>query len=107
MDSRKHLDPSTKKKLLYFEDIGFDKCFSNSDIYVLNQGKYLVLILLYVDDLLITRNNIDIIQECISKLKATFEMIYLILMHYYLGMQVYQYKDCTYLSQSKYISNIL
>ena len=29
------------------------------------------------------------------------------LLHYYLGMQVYQYKDCTYLSQSKYILNIL
>jgi len=41
------------------------------------------------------------------KLKATFEMIDLGLLHYYLGMQVYQYKDCTYLSQSRHISNIL
>ena len=60
-----------------------------------------------MDDRLITRNNDEIIQECISKLKATFEMIDLGLLHYYLGMQVYQYKDCTYLSQSKYISDIL
>ena len=67
----------------------------------------MVLILLYVDDLLITGNNEEIIQECISKLKATFEMIDLGLLHYYLGMQVYQYKDCTYLNQSKYISDIL
>jgi len=74
---------------------------------VLNQGKDMVLILLYVDDLLITGNNDEIIQECISKLKATFEMIDLGLLHYYLGMQVYQYKDCTFLGQSKYISNIL
>jgi len=66
-----------------------------------------ILILLYVDDLLITENNDKIIQECISKLKATFEMTDLGLLHYYLGMQVYQYKDCTYLNQSKYISDIL
>jgi len=36
-----------------------------------------------------------------------FEMTDLDLLHYYLGMQVYQYKDCTDLSQSKYISYIL
>ena len=74
---------------------------------MLNQGKDEVLILLYVDDLMITRNNDKIIQEFISKLKVTFEMTDLGLLHYYLGMQVYQYKDCTYLSQSKYISDIL
>ena len=60
-----------------------------------------------MDDLLINENNIKIIQECISKLKVTFEMIDLGLLHYYLEMQVYQHKDCTYLNQSKYISNIL
>jgi len=91
----------------YFVDIGFSKCFSNSDLYVLNQRKDTVLILLYVDDLLITGNNDEIIQECISKLKATFEMTDLCLLHYYLGMQVYQYDDCTYLNQSKSISDIL
>jgi len=48
-----------------------------------------VLILLYVDDLLITGNNEEIIQECISKLKATFEMTDLGLLHYYLRMQIY------------------
>jgi len=95
------------KILGYFADIGFFKCFSDSDLYVLNQGKYMVLILLYMYDLLITGNNDEIIQECISKLKATFEMTDLGLLHYYLGMQVYQYKDCTYLIQSKYISDIL
>ena len=58
----------------------------------------MVLIHLYVDDLMTTKNNDEIIQECISKLKATFEMIDFGLLNYYLGMQVYQYKDCTYLS---------
>ena len=65
------------KILGYFVNIGFSKCFSDSDLYVLNQGKDMVLILLYVDDLLITRNNDEIIQECISKLKATFERHFL------------------------------
>ena len=65
---------------------------------MLNQGKDVILILLYVNDLLITENNDKIIQECIFKLKAMFEMIDLGLLQYYFGMQVYQYKDCMYLS---------
>ena len=96
-----------KNILGYFANIGFSKYFSDSDLYVLNQRKYVVLILLYVDDLLITEKNDKIIQACISKLKATFKMNDLGLLHYYLGMQVYQYKDCNYLNQSKYISYIL
>lgn len=63
-----------------------------------------MLILLYVDDLLIIGNNIVLIHDNISKLKVNFEMIDLDLLHYYLSMQVYQYKDCTYIIQSKYIS---
>ena len=96
-----------KKISRYFTDIGFFKCFFYSDLYMLNQEKDVVLILFYVNDLLITKNNDEIIKECIYKLKATFEIIDLGLLHYYLEMQVYQYKDYTYLNQSKYISNIL
>lgn len=91
----------------YFETLGFSKCYSNPDLYVLNERKELVLILLYVDDLLIMRNNMVIINEGIAKLKVEYEMIDLGLLHYYLGMQLYQCKDCTYLSQSKYILDIL
>jgi len=70
----------------YFVDISFSKCFLDSNLYVVTQGKDVVLILLYVDDLLIAENNKEIIQEGISKLKETFEMIDLALLHYYLGM---------------------
>jgi len=70
-----------KKLSRYFIDIGFFKYFSDSNLYVLNQGKDVVLILLYVDDLLITGNNDEIIQECISKLKVIFEMTDLGLLH--------------------------
>ena len=86
----------------YFKSIGFSKCYTNSDFYVLKEGNDLVLILLYADDLF-TGNNMTIINEGITKLKAEYEMTDLGLLHYYLGMQVYQYRDCTYLSQFKYI----
>jgi len=77
-----------RKILGYFADIGFFKCFFDSDLYVLNQGKDVVLIFFYVDDLLITGNNDEIVQECISKFKVIFEMTDIGFLHYYLGMQV-------------------
>jgi len=78
-----------KKISGYFEDIGFSKCFFDLDLYVLNQGKDLILILLYVDDMLIIGNNMFLIQDYISKLKETFEMTDLGLLHYYLAMQMF------------------
>ena len=75
-----------KKISGYFADIDFFKCFFDFDLYVLNQRKDVILILFYMYDLMIIENNDEIIQECISKLKATFEMINLGLLHYYLGM---------------------
>jgi len=40
-----------KKISRYFETLRFSKCYSDSNLYVLNEGNDFVLILLYVDDL--------------------------------------------------------
>jgi len=61
-----------KKISRYFETLGFSKCYSDSTLYVLNEGKELVLIILYVYDILIMINNIMIINECITKLKVEY-----------------------------------
>ena len=91
----------------YFISLGFDKCYSDYDLYVLKKDNLIIIIALFVDDLLVTGNNIEAIYECISKLKEEYEMTDLGLLHYYLGMQVYQHDDCTYVSQSKYIGDLL
>ena len=56
---------------------------------------------------MITGNNLTIVDQCIASLKSKYDMTDLGLMHYYLGMQIYQHEDCTYLSQSKYVTDIL
>ena len=91
----------------YFFTLGFDKCYSDTDFYVLQKDNLIIIIALFVDDLLVTGNQMEVILDCISKLKSEYEMTDLGLLHYYLGMQVYQHEDCTYVSQSKYIGDLL
>jgi hypothetical protein len=65
-----------------------------------------VIFLLYVDELFLTREeNLNI--ECKKKLVAEFEMKYLGLMHYFVGLEVWQSPEKIFLNQGKYAVEIL
>ena len=60
-----------------------------------------VILLLYVDDLFLTGNEKQIM-ESKKKLAEEFEMKYLGLMHYFLGLEVWQSLEGIFLNQGKY-----
>jgi len=62
-----------------------------------------VIILLYVDDLLLTGVEKSI-QECKKQYTAEFDMKDLGSMHYYLGLEVWQEPNEIYLGQGKYVT---
>ena len=62
---------------------------------------------LYVDDLFITRNNVNMILGLKKQLVDTFEMIYLGLLNLFLGIQILRTDDGIFLSQPKYALDIL
>jgi hypothetical protein len=66
----------------------------------------LVILLLYVDDLFLTGEE-NIIVECKQRLPAKFEMKDLGLMHYFLGLEVWQSLERIFLNQGKYTVEIL
>ena len=65
-----------------------------------------MILLLCVDDLFLTGEDKPI-NECKKKLTAEFEMKYLGMMHYFLGLEVWQYPDDIFLNQGKYALEIL
>ena len=65
-----------------------------------------MILLLYVDDLFLTGEDKPII-ECKKKLVAKFKMKDLGMMHYFLGIEVWQYPDEIFLNQGKYAIKIL
>jgi hypothetical protein len=91
----------------YLRKVGFQRSESDDTLYIHQQGPYLVILFMYVDDLIIKGNNDDHIAQVKKELHACFKMTYLGLLHYYLGFQVFQCPHHIFISQSKYASEIL
>ncbi|MCO5569919.1 hypothetical protein L7F22_023633 [Adiantum nelumboides] len=66
---------------------GFCNSPTESTLYIKHEGDVLLIVVLYVDDLLITRPNERHIAEFKADLNATFKMKDLGLLHHYLGIQ--------------------
>jgi hypothetical protein len=65
-----------------------------------------VILLLYVDDLFLTGEE-KLIAECKKRLAIEFEMKDLGLMHYFLGLEVWQSPERIILNKGKYTVEIL
>ena len=64
------------------------------------------MLLLYVDDLFVTGMD-GLIADMKRKLAVEFKMKELGMMHYFLGMEVWQSADGIFLGQGKYVVEIL
>ncbi|XP_016576459.1 uncharacterized protein LOC107874096 [Capsicum annuum] len=62
---------------------------------------------LYVDDLLVTENNIALIEEFKEEMMKVFEMTDLGEMTYFLGMEIKQTQNEVFVCQKKYMKEIL
>eukprot|EP00253_Pinus_taeda_P026418 PITA_26418 len=72
---------------------GFSRCHSDNTVYTKKVGKSLIILVLYVDDLILTGSDPNLIKHVKSNLKKKFEMIDLGHLHYFLGLQVLQSKE--------------
>ena len=86
--------------------LGFARSKAGSNLYHKVEGDKPVLLLLYVDDLFLTGDE-ELISKTKEKLSSEFEMKDLGLMHYFLGLEVWQKPDEIFLSQGKYTVEIL
>ena len=74
-------------------DNGFSRCHSKNTIYTKKVGKSLIILVIYVDDLILTSSDPNHINHVKSSLKKKFEMKNLGNLHYFLGLQVLQSKE--------------
>eukprot|EP00253_Pinus_taeda_P018038 PITA_18038 len=86
---------------------GFSRCHSDNTVYTKKVGKSLIILVLYVDDLILTGSDPNLINHVKSSLKKKFEMTNLGHLHYFLGLHVLQSKEGISLSQSKYAYDLL
>jgi hypothetical protein len=90
----------------FLMSLGFTKSKADPNLYYKVEDSGPVILLLYVDDLFLTGNE-KLITECKRKLASEFEMKDLGMMHYFLGLEVWQKPDEIFLSQGKYAVEIL
>jgi len=90
----------------YLIRIGFMKSYVDLNLYIKVVNNDPFIILLYVDDLFIIGVE-QRIQECGKVLVVEFEMKDIGLMHYYLGLEVWQRPGEIYLGQGNYIIKLL
>ena len=81
---------------------GFSRCHSDNTVYTKRVDGQLIILVLYVDDLILTSSDPKLINHVKSSLKKKFDMTDLGYLHYFLGLQVLQSKERIFLSQSKY-----
>ena len=86
--------------------LGFTKSKVNSNLYFKVEGKRPVMLLIYVNDSFLTGED-KLIKDARRKLATKFEMKDLGMIHYFLGMEVWQNADGVFLGQGKYAVNIM
>jgi hypothetical protein len=90
----------------FLTSLGFTKSKEDSNIYFKIMNNESVILLLYVDDLFLTGEE-KLITKCKKRLSLEFEMKDLGLMHYFLGVEVWQSPERIFLNRGKYTVKIL
>eukprot|EP00253_Pinus_taeda_P011391 PITA_11391 len=72
---------------------GFSRCHSDNTVYTKTVGNSLIILVVYVDDLILTGSDPILINHVKSSLKKKFEMTDLGHLHYFLCLQVLQSKE--------------
>lgn len=86
---------------------GFRACHSDNSLFVYSSHLATVYILVYVDDLIITGDNINFMECFISDLHKTFALKDLGNLHYFLGVKIIRNHTGLIMSQKGYIEDVL
>jgi hypothetical protein len=86
---------------------GFTLSPYDSALFIRHTSTDITLILLYMDDMIITGDDTASIRDLQKFLSQYFEMKDLGTLSYFLGLEVTPSSDSYYLSQAKYASNLL
>ena len=91
----------------YFLKNRFNRSENEHTIYIKSNVNDMIIVCLYVDDLIYTSSSDLLVEEFREAMIIEFEMTSLGLLHYFLGIEVTQMNEGIFISQEKYVSNLL
>ncbi|CAA7013099.1 unnamed protein product [Microthlaspi erraticum] len=86
---------------------GFQQCYSDYSLFTFDKKGVTINLLIYVDDMILTGNSETDLQKFKDYLSSCFKMKDLGALKYFLGIEVARSKQGFYLSQRKYVLDIL
>ncbi|KAF5475573.1 hypothetical protein F2P56_007367 [Juglans regia] len=87
--------------------LGFQESKSDTSLFVYKNSSHVMFVLIYVDDIIVTGSDSNLISEFITALGTSFPVKHLGKLHYFLGIEICQNSQGLFLSQSKYILDLL
>lgn len=90
-----------------FSSWGFTRSRMGPSLFTLYTNKKVIWVLIYVDDIVVTRNNIVLIARIIQQFHIKFSLKDLGPLTFILGLEAYRNKSGLYLSQKKYVNYLL
>ena len=86
---------------------GFTNFDADTSLFVLNTGRIMIYLLVYVDDIIITNDNDATVQHFVTLLAQRFSFKNLGPLSFFLGVEVIPHQHGLLLSQQQYINDIL
>ena len=87
--------------------LNFHRCSKEPSLYRKEMNNELLVVVVYVDDLLVTGTSLKLIDVFKQEMATKFEMSDLGMLTYYLGIEVIQKEDGIVLKQDRYARRIL
>eukprot|EP00253_Pinus_taeda_P028408 PITA_28408 len=91
----------------YLHQQGFSKGSADSNLYIKIDNDKLLILVVYVDDIIFGSNEEPMSQHFALVMQKEFEMSLLGELTYFLGLQIQKNRDGIFLSQTKYLKQIL
>jgi transposase InsO family protein len=88
-------------------NLGFQSSHADSSLFIYKEGSVIAFLLLYVDDIVLTGNNVQFITQLITNLSKVFELKDMGTLSYFLGLQIQRSPDGLSLTQTKYATDLL
>ncbi|KAJ0483795.1 putative RNA-directed DNA polymerase [Helianthus annuus] len=89
------------------QSFGFMGSKTDPSLFILKRNGLLLYVLVYVDDIIVTGNHPQAINDVIAKLSSAFAVKDLGTLHYFLGIEIVPHGKNIILSQRKYISELI
>ncbi|KAM1357424.1 hypothetical protein ACFX2H_031230 [Malus domestica] len=91
----------------YFSQCGFTRSLSEPTLSIKAEEKDILIVSIYVDDIIYTGSNKQMLEEFKEDMKRKYEMTDLGLLHHFLGMGIIQSTSSIFIHQKKYASSLL